>query len=110
MSRTERAPSDAWNRQAETSMMGLPAVVGRLAGGAGVAGVAAYQPMVLLGIGVFALLLAVGVVLPAVWSRDLKRQEAAARVLHVLLVALCGDRFATALKTSPPNPATPGRS
>ena len=90
-------------------MIGLSAVLGRVAGGAGVAGAAAYQPMMLLGIGVFALLLAVGVVLPAVWSRDLKRQ-AAARVLHVLLVALCGDRFATALKTSPPNPATPGRS
>jgi hypothetical protein len=67
--------------------------------------------MVLLGIGVFALLLAVGVVLPAVWSsRDLKRQDAAARVLHVLLIALCGDRFAAAVKTSPPNPATPGQS
>ncbi len=41
-------------------MTGLSVVLGRVAGGAGVAGAAAYQPMVLLGIGLFALLLAVG--------------------------------------------------
>jgi len=58
--------------------------------------------MTLAGIGALALLLSVGVVLPAVWSRDLRRQEAAVRVLHVLLTALCGARFAIAMKTSPP--------
>lgn len=80
---------------------------GRVASGAAVVGASAYQPMILVGIGAVALLLAVGVVLPAVWSRDLNRQEAAVRVLHLLLTALCGARFAGALKTSPPpSPAT----
>lgn len=83
-------------------MRRLPTVVGRVAGGAAVVGVSTYQPMILAGIGALALLLTVGVVLPAVWSQDLKRQEAAVSVLHLLLTALCGARFAAALKTSPP--------
>ena len=56
---------------------GVPGLIGRVVGGAGVAGAAYYQPMVLGGVGVLVLLLVVGVVFPGVWSRNAERRDAA---------------------------------
>lgn len=75
---------------------GMPALVSRLIGGAGVIGAAYYQPMALGGIAALALLLILGVVFPAVWSRSAARRRAAAVVLRLLLIALAGPRIATA--------------
>lgn len=75
----------------------VPGLVGRIVGGAGVVGAAYYQPMALGCVGALALLLVVGVVFPAVWSRDATRRRAAATVLRLLLTALVGDRVATAV-------------
>jgi hypothetical protein len=72
-------------------------MVSRVVGGAGVFGVAVYQPMVVEGVGALALLLVVGVVFPAVWSRHATRRRAAATVLRLLLTALVGRRIATAV-------------
>lgn len=83
---------------------GVPRLVGRVVGGAGVVGAAYYQPVVLGGVGALALLLVVGVVLPAVWSRDAARRRAATTVLRLLLTALVGHRIATAV--TPPTPAS----
>lgn len=81
---------------------GVPGVVGRVVGGAGVIGAAYYQPMVLGCVGALALLLVVGVVFPAVWSRDATRRRAAVTVLRLLLTALVGDRVATAVTAATP--------
>jgi hypothetical protein len=70
--------------------------MGRVVGGAGVVGAAYYQPMALGGVAALALLLIVGVVFPAVWSRNAARRRAAATVLRLLLTALVGPRIATA--------------
>ncbi|MDQ3054883.1 MAG: hypothetical protein M3R66_14015 [Actinomycetota bacterium] len=73
---------------------GVPGLIGRVVGGAGVAGAAYYQPMVLGGVGVLVLLLVVGVVFPGVWSRNAERRDAAEAMLRLLLTALVGDRVA----------------
>ncbi|MGH3620487.1 MAG: hypothetical protein ACRDQ5_01675 [Sciscionella sp.] len=44
-----------------------------------------YQPVFLLGLAAILLLITIGVVLPAVWSRSPERRRAAARVLCQLL-------------------------
>lgn len=75
---------------------------GRLAGWAGATGFAAFQPTALLYIGAVVLLIVVGVVLPAVWSRKQHRRRDAATVLHLLLTAVCGAWFADVLFASPP--------
>ncbi len=67
-------------------------VVGRLAGGAGVVGAAVYQPLLLAGLGVLVLVLMIGVVLPAVWSRKPARRQAAAGVLRLLFASRVADQ------------------
>lgn len=76
------------------------AVVGRVASAAGVAGAAYYQPMVLVSVGALTLILVMGVVFPAVWSRTPERRRAAITVLRLLLTALVGSRIAGTI-TSP---------
>jgi hypothetical protein len=76
---------------------GVHGLMARVLGGAGVLGAAYYQPMVLEGVGALTLLLVVGVVFPAVWSRHATRRRAAATVLRLLLTALVGHRVATAV-------------
>ena len=76
---------------------GTPGLVAGVVGRAGVFGVAFYQPMVVEGVGALALLVVVGVVFPAVWSRHATRRRAAAAVLRLLLTALVGRRIATAI-------------
>ncbi len=57
-----------------------------VAGGATAAAI--YQPMVLLAAVGVTLVLIVGVLLPAVWSKKKDRRAAAAAVLHELLTAI----------------------
>ncbi|MGB8994641.1 MAG: hypothetical protein WCC65_04950 [Pseudonocardiaceae bacterium] len=77
---------------------------GRLAGWAGMTGFAVCQPTVLLYLGAVVLVLVVGVVLPAVWSRKPTRRQAAATVLRLLLTWAGGPWFADAVSA----PATDG--
>jgi hypothetical protein len=63
-------------------------VASGIVGSGGATAVAAYQPMVLLGAVGIVLVLIVGVVLPAVWSRSKERRAAAARVLRELLAPI----------------------
>jgi hypothetical protein len=81
---------------------GVPGLVGRIVGGAGVVGTAYYQPVIFECVGALTLLLVVGVVFPAVWSRDATRRRAAAAVLRLLLTALVGARIATAIAAATP--------
>jgi hypothetical protein len=81
---------------------GVPGLVGRIVGGAGMVGTAYCQPVVLECVGALTLLLVVGVVFPAVWSRDTARRRAAAAVLRLLLTALVGARIATAIAAATP--------
>ncbi|MGH3844160.1 MAG: hypothetical protein ACRDS0_22330 [Pseudonocardiaceae bacterium] len=60
-----------------------------------------FAPTVLLGISALVLLIVVGVVLPAVWSRDHGRRQAAATMLHLLLTAVCGAWFADVVFAAP---------
>lgn len=53
--------------------------------GTGTVAVVAYQPLVLLAVGAVLVLIVVGVILPAVWSRKRIRREAAHAVLRLLL-------------------------
>jgi NADH:ubiquinone oxidoreductase subunit 6 (subunit J) len=64
----------------------IRAAAGMVAGGATAAAI--YQPMVLLGAVGVALVLIVGVLFPAVWSKKKERRAAAAAVLHELLTAI----------------------
>ncbi|MGB7796422.1 MAG: hypothetical protein WA731_16325 [Pseudonocardiaceae bacterium] len=86
----------------ELPMGGRRRVAGRLVGWAGVTGFATFQPTVLLYIGAVVLLIVVGVVLPAVWSRKPARRRAAATVLHLLLTGACGTWFADVVSASAP--------
>ena len=67
-----------------------------------------YQPMVLLGAVVVVLVLIVGVVLPAVWSRKKERRAAATRVLREMLTVIRPSIPKPA--DSPQRPTTPAPS
>lgn len=88
-----------------TSVMSLLLpVVGRLAGGVGVVGAAVYQPLVLAGLGVLVLVLMIGVVLPAVWSRKPARRQAAANVLRLLFASRVADQVRASRRQAAPRP------
>jgi len=86
---------------------GVHGLIGRVVGGAGLAGAAYYQPMVLWAVCALVLLLVVGVMFPAVWSRKAGRRRAAVAVLQLLLTALVGDRVARVV-TAPGGAGTSG--
>ena len=67
-------------------------VASRAATSAALAGAAFYHPLMLAGAGGLIVLLFVGVVWPAVWSRDRQRRKAAASVLRELLDAFFPGR------------------
>lgn len=60
-------------------------VLGRYLIGTSAVAATAYQPLVLIGPGAVLILIVVGVMLPAVWSRKKDRREAARAVLRLLM-------------------------
>lgn len=78
---------------AAVTMTPLLVLASRAAPSAALAGAALYQPLMLAGVsGLVVVLLFLGVVWPAVWSRDRQRRKAAASVLHQLLDAFFPGR------------------
>lgn len=66
-------------------MYGKTTALARGLAGTGTVAVVAYQPLVLLAVGAVLVLIVIGVMLPAVWSRKKIRREAAHAVLRLLL-------------------------
>lgn len=77
---------------AAVAMPPLLVLASRAAPSAALAGAALYQPLMLAGVSGLVVLLFLGVVWPAVWSRDRQRRKAAASVLHQLLSAFFPGR------------------